>query len=249
MSKIPFLFKEATESDPQNLIIVSKPKVGKTSLLVNLPNCLLLDTENGSSYVSGYKEKVTSVADLKAIGEKIKEAGCPFQFIAVDTLTALEPICVDYAEDIYKGTVLGKNWDIEGKKVYGSITNLPKGSGYYYVRQAMNKVLAYIKTLAPYTIFSSHVKETNLLRDGIEITSLDLNLTGTLKHIVTTQSDGIGYVYRHEGKNYISFNTSEEVVCGQRSKHLKDKTILLSEEDSNGNYITYWDDIYLHLRK
>jgi transcription termination factor Rho len=35
---------------PRNLIIFSKPKTGKTTLLSQLDNCLILDLEQGSKY-------------------------------------------------------------------------------------------------------------------------------------------------------------------------------------------------------
>lgn len=34
---------KAVRQSPKNLIIFAKPKVGKTSLLAQLPNCLILD--------------------------------------------------------------------------------------------------------------------------------------------------------------------------------------------------------------
>ena len=90
-----------TNVDPDNLIIFSKPKTGKTTLVSGLPNALILDLENGSDYVTAMKIKANSIDDIKIIGKKIKEAGYPYQFIVIDTITALEEKCVDYAEELY----------------------------------------------------------------------------------------------------------------------------------------------------
>ena len=120
---------KAVRQSPKNLIIFSKPKVGKTSLLAQLPNCLILDLESGTDYVDALKIKANSIDDIREIGREIKAAGNPYRFIALDTITALEDMCVPYAEQLYSATPMGKNWFVEGKPKYGSILNLPNGAG------------------------------------------------------------------------------------------------------------------------
>ena len=123
-SKVP-----AAHKSPKNLIIFSKPKVGKTSILSQLDNCLILDLENGSDYVDAIKIKANSITEIKEIGKAIKEAGNPYNIIAVDTITALEEMCIPYAEELYTRSPMGKNWPTDGKPKYGSILNLPNGAG------------------------------------------------------------------------------------------------------------------------
>ena len=65
----------ATCKSPKNLIIFSKPKAGKTTVLSQLDNCLILDLENGSDYVDALKIKASSVEEIKHIGKAIAEAG------------------------------------------------------------------------------------------------------------------------------------------------------------------------------
>jgi hypothetical protein len=91
----------ATEVNPVNLIIFSKPKIGKTSLLATLDNCLLLDLEGGSKYLAAMKVEANSFEDIKKIGTAIKEAGYPYKYVAVDTITALEDMIIPYAEVLY----------------------------------------------------------------------------------------------------------------------------------------------------
>ena len=85
--ELPIQKVKATTQSPKNLIIFSKPKVGKTSLLAELPDALIIDLEEGSDYVDALKIKAKNIADIKAIGDKIKEAGYPYKFIVVDTVT------------------------------------------------------------------------------------------------------------------------------------------------------------------
>lgn len=237
----------AVHKSPKNLIIFSKPKVGKTSLLAELEDCLILDLEKGSDYVDAMKIDVSSVEEIKAIGEQIKKEGYPYKYIALDTITALEEMCVPYAEQIYSRTSMGKNWFTEktgGKAVYGSILNLPNGAGYPYLREAFTKVVEYVKTLAPRVILVGHIKDILLEKAGSDFNALDLDLTGKLKRITTSQSDAIGYLYRKGNKNILSFKTTDEVSCGARPEHLRNEEIVISEI-VDGKIITNWDKVYI----
>ena len=245
---------EAAHKSPKNLIIFSKPKVGKTSALAGLDDCLIIDLESGSDYVNAMKITAKSVEDIKAIGEEIKKENYPYKYIALDTITALEELCVPYAETIYSRTSMGKNWfkaDIDGKlasdsgkAIYGNILNMPNGAGYPYLRDAFTRVIEYVKTLAPRLIQVGHIKDTLLEKGGAEFSSLDLDLTGKLKRIATSQSDAVGYLFRRGNKNILSFRTTDEVSCGARPKHLWNKEIEISELTDTG-VITHWDKIYI----
>ncbi len=115
--------------NPRNLIIFSKPKIGKSSALVQLPNSLLIDLENGSDYISGRILKASSIEDIRDIGKAIEEAGKPYKYLIIDTITKLEEMCIPYAELLYSKTLPGKNWFTQGKIQYGNILALPNGAG------------------------------------------------------------------------------------------------------------------------
>jgi hypothetical protein len=244
----------ASQISPKNLIIFSKPKVGKTSLLAQLEDCLILDLEQGSDYVDAMKLKASSVDDIKAIGKAIKEAGFPYKYIAVDTITALETICLPYAEILYSRTPMGKNWfkktpdgkyaPDSGKAMYGLVTSLPNGGGWMYQREAITKIIEFIKTLAPRVILVGHVRETMLEKNGSEFSSSDLDLTGKVKRIISSQSDAIGYLHRRGNINILSFKTTDEISCGARPIHLKNKEIEISMYEDDVLH-TFWDKVYI----
>jgi energy-coupling factor transporter ATP-binding protein EcfA2 len=234
----------AKSQSPKNLIIFSKPKVGKTTLMAALPNCLLLDLEEGSDYLSALKIKADSVTKIRAIGDAIKKAGYPYKYIAIDTGTALEDMCIPYAEQIYASTSMGSTWFATGKAKHGSLLNMPNGAGYPYLREAFSRVLAFIGTLAPYTIILAHVKDTVLDRNGSEFAVQDLDLTGKIKRITASRSDAIGYLYRNGSENILTFKTTDEVSCGARPEHLRNKEIVISEE-VEGKIVTHWDKIFI----
>lgn len=235
---------EAAQKSPKNLIVFSKPKVGKTSLFAQLEDCLILDLEHGTDYVDAMKIKANSVEDIKEIGEAIVEQGRPYKYIAVDTITALEEMCIPYAELLYSRTSMGKNWYSKLKPEYGSILNMPNGAGYPYLREAFTKIVEYIKTWAPRVILIGHIKDVMLEKAGADFNSMDLDLTGKLKRITSSQSDAIGYLYRKGNQNILSFKTTDEVSCGARPEHLRNKEIIISEMTDKG-LVTNWDKVYI----
>lgn len=251
---LPMQKIKSESQSPKNLIIFSKPKVGKTSLLAELEDCLILDLEKGSSYVDAMKLTASSVEDIINIGKEIIKAGKPYKYIAVDTITALEEMCVPYAEKLYAKKPMGKSWfkvtpdgkldPSSGKAQYGNILNLPNGAGYTYLREAMTKIVEYVKTLAPRVILVGHIKDTMLEKSGAEFTSSDLDLTGKIKRIISSQSDAIGYLYRKGNKNILSFATSDAVSCGARPQHLRNKEIVVSEV-TDKEFVTNWKEIYI----
>lgn len=260
---------KAAVKNPKNLIIFSKPKVGKTTLLSMLPNCLILDFEDGSDYVDALKVKIIginlpakedpAVRDerhkqnrfyLTEIGKAIKDAGKPYDFVAVDTATALEDMCITYAESLYSKSPMGKYWftgkdgQLPPKQQYGNILNLPEGAGYKWLRDAYEKSIKFIQSLADQVIIAGHVKDIQLDKNGSEFTSSDLDLTGKIKRISASYSDAIGYLFRRGNKTILSFKSSDEIACGARPAHLKGKEIILAEENE-GEIETFWERIYV----
>jgi hypothetical protein len=143
--KLPTTKIAATTKDPKSLIIFAKPKVGKTSLLAGLENCLIIDLENGTDYVEALKLKAHSISDIRKIIDAVIAASKPYDYIAVDTITRLEDMCIPYAEQLYANSPQGKTWFPENKKKYGNLLHLPNGAGYPWLREAFTKVIDLIK--------------------------------------------------------------------------------------------------------
>lgn len=248
---LPTSIIKSVIKSPKNLIIFSKPKTGKTTLLSKLPNCLILDLEDGTDYVDALKIKATSIKDIIEIGKQIKLAGRPYEFIAIDTVTALEEMCIPYAEELYSRSPMGKNWftPVEGGKAkYGNILNMPDGAGYKWLRDGFDKIMKYIETWAPKIIIAGHVKDTKLEKAGAEFTSADLDLTGKIKRTTASDSDAIGYMYRKGYDTVLSFKSSDEISCGARPDHLRGKEIVIATEDeTTGDVEFFWDRVYPDL--
>lgn len=87
---LPTSVVPAETQDPKYLILFGLPKVGKTTILSTLPNNLILDFEDGSKYVEALKLRIHNLQELKETIKAIKEAGKPYKYITIDTVTAVE---------------------------------------------------------------------------------------------------------------------------------------------------------------
>ncbi len=228
---------KANRVNPKRLIVYSKPKTGKTTAFAGLDDNLIIDLENGADYVEAMKVKANNLQELKEVGKAIKEAGYPYQYITIDTVTALEDMVMPLAINLYKQTPMGKNYSGD------SILTLPNGAGYLYVRQAFFQVLDFIDTLAPHIILSGHIKDKQVDDKGEMVMSANIDLTGKIKSLICANADAIGYMYRKGNETILSFKTNEEVTCGARPEHLRNEEIVISEM-KDGKLKTYWNKVY-----
>jgi hypothetical protein len=242
MIELPTQKVVSVRTDPKRIVIYSKAKAGKTTALSLLNNCLILDFENGSDYVDALKLKVDNLSTLKAIGQEIIKANKPYKYIAVDTVTSLEEMCLSYAKQLYQNTPMGKNFDGD------SVLKLPNGAGYLYLREAFFKILDYIESLVPddgSIILLGHLKDKLIETNGKEVSSVDLDLSGKIKSIVCAKADAIGLLSRKGDKVILNFKTSEEVTCGARPAHLKNKELVLTEI-IDGELVEHWNDVFIN---
>ncbi len=243
---------EIVSQNPTKLIIFSSPKVGKTSLLAQLPNNLIIDFESGSSFVSALKIDVKAEARknnktvleyIKDLEAALKVSNHKYDYITLDTITAIEDVAKDLALILYRSTPMGKNF------MGNSVLELPQGGGYLFLRQAFEKIY---NIFLPYAtkclILVGHIKRASINKDGKELQASDLDLSGKLKQIVCSDADAIGYLYRDKNTNtnILSFKTSEnDLLTGARPPHLRGQDFVISE--LNGDSLTtHWDKIFLN---
>lgn len=118
MIKLPKGRIKGTRKDPKTIILYSKPKTGKSTILSELDNCLTIDLEQGMEYLDSQKIDVIKEAKeagklpivvvseiIKTIREANKQnGGFVYQRIALDTLSALEEIVKPLAKNMYVNT-------------------------------------------------------------------------------------------------------------------------------------------------
>lgn len=236
---LPTTKVKATRMNPKRLVIYSKPKTGKTTAYAGLDNNLILDLENGCEYVEALKITISSLSELQEAGKAIKEAGKPYKYVTVDTVTALEEMIMPLAVKLYRNTAMGKNYDGD------NVTSLANGAGYLYIRQAFFQVIDFIDTLAPHIILSGHIKDKVVDDKGEMVMSANIDLTGKIKSLICANADAIGYMYRKGNKTILSFKTNDEVTCGARPDHLRNEEIIISEMNEKGELTFHWDKIYV----
>lgn len=234
---LPSKRSKAERVNPKRMVIYGKYKTGKSTLIAALDGCLLLDFEEGSDFTEAMRIKIDSLATLRKVGTKIIEAGRPYPRIAVDTVTSLEDMCRELAIKLYRATPIGKNFEGD------NILTLPNGAGYMWLRQAVESVLNYIDTLADDIILLAQVRDKQIEVKGKEVAAIDIDLTGKLRTIVCSKADAIGYLNRVGDQTLLSFVTKDEIICGARPEHLRNKEIVVAET-INGEYKAYWDRIY-----
>lgn len=230
--------------DPKILVLYGKPKVGKTELLSKLKGCLTIDSEDGSDYFEMLKIKITRAEEIDEVFEAIMTEGrkrakegktgldlFPYKYIAVDTADALEDMCERSATKKYKNSTIGKSFDGD------TVLELPKGSGYYYLRNELMSKLMMLTKVCKGLIIVAHIREKNIDKGGTEVTTKDLSLTGKISQLVCAKADAIGYVYRDrdEKEVMVSFETLESsAIMGARAAHLRGVTMPFN-----------WDKIFI----
>jgi len=223
--ELPTKKVKASRKSPKNMIIYGAPKIGKTTVLSELDDCLIIDLEDGSDMVDALKVKANSLAELQEIGAAIMKEGKPYKYIAIDTISKLEEWCEAYAKLIYMRTPMGKSFETKNPGM--SILALPNGGGYLYLRMAYKEWLDKLNKLADHIILVGHLKDKMLEKKGKEVAVKDLDLTGKIKQITCANSDAVGYIYREDDKTMISFDSLDDVTAGSRCEHLKGKTMPL----------------------
>jgi len=72
-----------------------------------------------------------------------------------------------------------------------------------------------------------------------------LDLVGKMSAILCAKVDAIGYMYRDEKKTVLNFKSSESLLVGARSEHLKDKRIVVAESNDKGEVKVSWSEIFI----
>jgi hypothetical protein len=199
--------------NPNVLLLYGAPKVGKTTMLSKLDDCLIIDTEKGSRMIEGYISEVNSRDELIKMLVEIKESkDVKFKYIALDTIDKI----AEWAER--------RVCEEEG---VSSIADLAFGKGYGLVREKVSKTVSHFKEVAEHLIIIGHRKVAYAVTEGNPIVVPEsLDLTGKLKNVIMAGCDAIGYVYRNDKEELmVSFKANEAIEAGSRCPHLKGKAV------------------------
>lgn len=261
---LPTSPRKAERKVPRHIIISGKPKSGKTTAVSKLKNCLIIDLENGTEFVDGIimapPEGVGPVSTfkwLRELAKKIKDAGKPYDYVVIDTLSQIDMLSEWEGTWVYMNTIIGKSFnrqvDDSGKLIYDansksimlkpddinyqSVITLPQGSGYYYSRNAVLDMFELLKDLGKIcTIFICHITDKMIAeKNGEQVMIKDLALTGKLQGILPRLVDSICTLWNEDGQIMISFKGNEDKIGGMRGlDHLQNYSGPLD-----------WDQVFL----
>lgn len=237
-------------------IIYGQPKIGKTEVLAQLKDFLIIDLEDGSNHLrESMVIKANNLKELTDIGRAIMAEGRPYKGIIIDTITELEDWCEEDATEMYMSSTMGKNFnrDKQGRLLpreeWASVISLGPG-GYLWFRKSFNKWLDKINKLADYIIYVAHVRDKYLGEDSdTTVSPKELDLTGKNQRIAFKEVDSIGYIYRTVKDPLqlrISFKNDPDVfLAGSRCKHLRNQDLLLAINNEDGSIAEHhWDKIF-----
>ena len=211
--------RKAISSNPKIMLLYGAPKVGKTTTLSQLDDCLIVDTEKGSHMVDGTIAECHSREDLISLLEELIDRKDKFKYIALDTIDNI----ADWAD-----------FSVCKEENVSAVQDLPFGKGFGLVRQkVMNTIDAFSK-VTDHLIIIGHRKVAYAVADGSNIVVPEsLDLTGKTKNLIMSKCDAIGYVYRDEDNLRVSFKANDAIEAGSRCPHLKGQDIPFE-----------WDKIY-----
>jgi hypothetical protein len=230
------------EINMQSCILFGLPKCGKTTLISKLPNCLIIDTENGSDKISGLIKKVPDdrgpVGKMKWLDEfadYLIAQGRPYDYVAIDTFSEVNDMAEWSGTYRYMNSPQGKSFNrVDGEKggtmlkplddAYESVHTIGEGFGYRWSREDTLRVFEkYTKVAKKCVFFICHVEDKYIaLKENTDVlVPKQLALTGKLRNILPRKVDAIGYVYNDEGTIKVNFTGSEERVGGSRAVHLQ----------------------------
>ena len=204
--------RKAISTNPQLLLLYGAPKVGKTTMLSSLDDCLIVDTERGANMLEGYIQSVANRDELLELLIQLKESkDVKYKYIALDTIDKI----ADWAEH-----------RVCEEENVRSLSDLAFGKCYGIMRDKVSKTIEAFLQVTDHLIIVGHRKPAFAVTDGSPIVVPEsLDMTGKLKNIIMSRCDAIGYVFREEDALKISFQANDAVEAGSRCEHLKGKVI------------------------
>ena len=204
--------RKVVSTNPAVLLLYGAPKVGKTTMLSKLDDCLIVDTERGSRMIEGYISEVNTRDELIETLIELKEGkDVKYKYIALDTIDKV----AEWAEK--------RVCEEEGVRAIG---DLAFGKGYGMVREKVTQTIDAFKEVTDHLIIIGHRKVAYAVTDGSTIVIPEsIDLTGKLKNVIMSGADAIGYVYRDEDELMVSFKANDAIEAGSRCPHLKGQEV------------------------
>jgi hypothetical protein len=188
--------------------------------------------------------EIDSFQTLKETLKAIKEAKCPYDFIAIDTVTALIDMLKAVALVQYKASEQGKK-----QQDLTDILQAPFGAGYSTLVDVFDKTITMIQSVTKHVIIAGHIKISASEGGDADTLVKSLDAVGQVKRFVARSSDAIAVLERDENSNLVFNFVTDTAECGARIQHLANNKIIVAERQEDGSFVSRWDRIYHTLKK
>lgn len=254
--ELPRAVRKAVAVNPGVMILFSVPKAGKTTIVSQLENSLLIELEpGGADFVDANVIEANNPPEFEKVLRAINEAGNPYDYVIVDSGTKLDEWSELVGTLNYMGKSMGKRFNVDpstgekyklGSAKFETVHQLADGNGYKFSRDQMVKWYDMIAKSAKHVIILAHVKDKFIeaKKSGDTVETKDIDLTGKVKGIYCSSADAVGHFFRRGEDGIINFNNENSIACGGRCTHL-DGEIVISTKNPNKTITTFWDKVYL----
>jgi len=267
MSLIPNAPIAAKPDAMKSLLLMGLPKIGKTEMLLKLPNSLHIDFQRGAEAFGGNTVNVLSALDLlTAEHQKSRDNGPPptaldvienllaeltirqqgpkaFDFIVLDPITEMQKVGLIKGKQLY---IASSQFDSK-VNVNDIRMDLGYGKGYMLLEAAMIGLLSKFETLAKEClIMIAHPKNSIIMKGDKDVMIDDIDLETKVKGYIVQNCPAIGVIKRRfENQNWISFKRGvDDLYYGARQPHLANQEFMLSEKKPDGTLITNWQQLF-----
>jgi hypothetical protein len=136
-----------TRIDESNTLLFGEPKIGKSTLVAQMPNAVILDTENGTGFLDVFMIPVTDYSTFIQAVRELTEQSHAFSPICIDTLDNVVRFCAS-----------------EVCRTFGvkDLADLPYGKGYSVLANGLMQLLAKLASLGRGLWLTAHVKEVEV---------------------------------------------------------------------------------------
>lgn len=244
--ELPTSRQEVTDYNPKRMLLYGLPKSGKSTVVSELEDNLILDLEDGYRSLPVMRLKIRNAADLKEakklIHAKAKELKKkPYKYITIDNVTRLEEMVLPVAEELHRAK--DPDWGTKIDPVTGQqvidktadIRDLKYGRGYGYIRDLVQDFITMFEPYCNTIILIAHQKDKEVDKNSGKMTEVSPDLPGKLSQIVCGMMDAVGLVYRRGNRTFISFEGGDDTLKEARPLHLRGKVFCVAESDEENN--------------
>lgn len=253
------------------LLIIGPPKIGTTRALLDLPNSLHIDLQEGAIHYEGVTVNINRAARLAKLPTegggsrnlrnryealaiileelrlKKEKDGFMYDFISLDPAGSLEEIAHDLAMTLYDTSFYKA--EKEGFKVEHLKFQVGWNKGVEMIQTAFEEIVNNFRQYTNTLIMKVHGKDSYSMQNDKEVTMETLDLPKGIAGWIAKECDAIGSMYRVDNNvNKISFvKTTTNPLLGTRAEHINNKIVIISKMTDNG-LETYWETIFPHIK-